>query len=198
MLRLALAAIALASLAQEPKRADLAGDPLPEGALSRLGTRRWRTPGRVWSLAFGKDGKTLLVGAGTSLLLWDLEKNERRRSFQGHRGVVGSIALLPDGARAMTAAGDGTMALWNLETGARIRTYEGHRERVWTVALSKDGATALSAGMDGTLGLWKVETGERIRTFEGGHKGPVMCAAFFKQDAQILSGGADGRMVLWD
>ena len=197
MIRVLLAALLV--FLQDPKpRVDLAGDPLPEGAVSRLGTRRWRTPGRVWSLAFGKDGKTLLVGAGTSLILWDLEKNERRRNFQGHRGVVGSIALLPDGARAMTAAGDGTMALWNLETGARIRTYEGHRERVWTVALSKDGATALSAGMDGTLGLWKVETGERIRVFEGGHKGSVMCAAFLKEGAQVLSGGADGRMVLWD
>lgn len=185
-------------LLQEPKaRVDLAGDPLPEGAISRLGTRRWRTPGRVWSLAFGKDGRTLLVGAGTTLLLWDVEKNQRIRSFQGHRGVVGSIALLPDGGRAITASGDGTMALWNLETGARIRSYAGHAGRVWTVALSANGATALSAGMDGTIGLWNVETGERTRTFTG-HKGAAMCAAFVKEDAQVLSGGADGRLILWD
>ena len=185
-------------LLQEPKpRVDLAGDPLPQGAVSRLGTRRWRTPGRVWSLAFGKDGRTLLVGAGTTLLLYDLEKNERIRAFQGHRGVVGSIALLPDGARALTGSGDGTMALWNLETGAKIRSYTGHKDRVWSVRLSKDGATALSAGMDGTLGLWNVETGERIRTFTG-HKGAAQSAAFIKQETQILSGGTDGRLILWD
>ncbi len=200
MARLAIAALALAVWLQEPKpapRVDLAGDPLPEGAISRLGTRRWRTPGRVWSLAFGKDGKTLLVGAGTSLLLWDVEKNERRRIFQGHRGVVGSIALLPDGTRAMTASGDGTMALWNLETGVRLRSFTVDIQRVWTVALSKDGAIALSASMDGTLGLWNVETGERTRTIHA-HDGPAMSAVFVKDDAQILSGGADGRLILWE
>ncbi|HKS16136.1 MAG TPA: WD40 repeat domain-containing protein [Planctomycetota bacterium] len=197
MIRVLLAALLV--FLQDPKpRVDLAGDPLPEGAVCRLGTRRWRTPGRVWSLAFGKDGKTLLVGAGTSLLSWDVEKNERRRVFQGHRGVVGSIAPHPDGFRVLTGAGDGTMVLWNLETGARIRRFEGHQERVWTVALSKDGSTALSAGMDGTLGLWNVETGERTRTFSGGHKGPAMCAVFVKDETQVLSGGADGRMILWD
>jgi len=190
----------LATALQEAKpapRVDLAGDPLPDGALCRLGTRRWRTPGRVWSLALGKDGRTLLVGAGTSLLLWDVEKNERLRVFQGHRGVVGSIALLPDGARALTGSGDGTMALWNLESGTRIRSYAGHEGRVWTVAVSKDGATALSAGMDGTLGVWNVETGERTRTLKG-HEGAAMCAVFVKAGAQILSGGADGRLILWD
>jgi WD40 repeat protein len=190
--------VALLVVLQEPKpRVDLAGDPLPEGAVSRLGTRRWRTPGRVWSLAFARDGRTLLVGAGTTLLAWDLEKNERRRAFQGHRGVVGSIALHPDGARVLTGDGVGAMGLWHIESGAKIRMFTGHVGRVWSVALSKDGATALSAGMDGTLGLWNVETGERTRTLKG-HKGPAMGAVFIKDDTRILSGGADGRMILWD
>src|SRR5688572_16997623 len=139
MLRTCFIVLSLAAALQEPKpRVDLAGDPLPEGAVCRLGTRRWRTPGRVWSLAF-VDDKRLLVGAGTTLLLWDVEKHQRIRAFQGHRGVVGSIALHPDRAHVLTGAGDGTMALWNLETGARIRTFTGHTGRVWTVALSKDG-----------------------------------------------------------
>lgn len=200
MIRLFLLVFVLTAGFQDPqaaKRADLAGDALPDGAVCRLGTRRWRTPGRVWSLAFPKDNRTLLVGAGTSLLLWDVEKNQRIRAFQGHRGVVGSIAVLPDGGRALSAGGDGRMILWNLETGARIRDFEGHQERVWTVTLSKDGATALSAGMDGTLGLWNVETGERLRTLKG-HQGAAMAASFVSDGARIVSGGIDGRLILWD
>src|SRR5688572_7776522 len=200
MIRAVLLAAALLAGFQEPKpaaRVDLAGDALPEGAVARLGTRRWRTPGRVWSLAFGKDNRTLLVGAGTTLLSWDVEKNQRRRAFQGHRGVVGSIAVHPDGDRALTGAGDGTMALWNLASGERIRSFTGHEGRVWTAALSKDGSVALSAGMDGTIGLWKTETGERTQTLRG-HKGSVNCAVFLDRDTRILSGGADGRLILRD
>jgi WD40 repeat protein len=200
MIRAVLLAAALLAGFQDPKpaaRVDLAGDALPDGAIARLGTKRWRTPGRVWSLAFGKDARSLLVGAGTTLLLWDVEKNQRVRAFPGHRGVVGSIALHPDGERALTGAGDGTMALWNLKTGERLRSFTGHEGRVWTAALSKDGSLALSAGMDGSIGLWKTDTGERTQTLKA-HKGSVNCAVFLDGDTRILSGGADGRLILWD
>src|SRR5438045_9512247 len=42
-----------------PPRTDRHGDPLPEGALSRLGTVRLRHAGRVSQLAFLGQGKAL-------------------------------------------------------------------------------------------------------------------------------------------
>src|SRR5712692_1355997 len=46
---------------RKSSRLDNNGDPLPAGAISRLGTIRWRFPGRVNQIQFVEGGKHLLV-----------------------------------------------------------------------------------------------------------------------------------------
>src|SRR5438876_926575 len=52
---------------------DLYGDPLPAGAVGRLGTVRWRQKDGTACLAFSPDGK-ILAGGGTQagIYLWEV------------------------------------------------------------------------------------------------------------------------------
>ena len=53
------------------------------------------------------DGRGALSGSedGT-VLLWDLETGAELRRFEGHQSSVSSVAVLPDGRRALSAGND--------------------------------------------------------------------------------------------
>src|SRR5947199_1210 len=52
-------------------RLDLFGDPLPPGALRRLGTVRFRQE-YVHDMAFTPDGKSLVVSSAARLIQWEV------------------------------------------------------------------------------------------------------------------------------
>jgi WD40 repeat protein len=69
---LCLVALADPAGAQPPAADDLVGDPLPAGAVARIGTTRYRV--RSWHKhAFlSPDGKVLAIGGADGLvILWD-------------------------------------------------------------------------------------------------------------------------------
>jgi WD40 repeat protein len=90
--------------------------------------------------------------------LWDLETGTVLRRFEGHTGPVNSVAMLPDGWRALSASDDRTLRLWDLETGAELRRFEGHVGPVFSVAVLLDGRRAISGSWDNSLRLWDIDT----------------------------------------
>jgi RNA polymerase sigma factor (sigma-70 family) len=78
---------------RQPKT-DLYGDSLPEGAVARLGTVRWRRNGGYACLAFSPDGKTLVTG-GSSLQVWDLATGKQLRHSDARMARRFAASLWP-------------------------------------------------------------------------------------------------------
>src|SRR5262249_683184 len=105
-----------AALSQQPPRTDLQGDPLPEGALVRLGTSRFRPPSQVRGLAFSPDDKTLVSLSGGLLQFWDAVHGKLLRQVETASHHNQCFDLSPDG-KFLAFAGphdENPVRLWNL------------------------------------------------------------------------------------
>ena len=60
-------------------RLDRYGDPLPPGAVARIGTLRLQTEGRVDALGFSADGREVLCAGDGALVAWDSATGRGRR-----------------------------------------------------------------------------------------------------------------------
>lgn len=99
--------------AQEQPRVDALGDPLPEHAVLRLGSLRFRHPGTVYELALSPDERTIVsVGdkaiawdAATGKQLWSVEMGEHGARISGVAYGQRLTAFAPDGKQVYLPMG---------------------------------------------------------------------------------------------
>jgi RNA polymerase sigma factor (sigma-70 family) len=94
---------------------DRYGDPLPRGAIARLGTTRFRHDTNFPRVFFAPDGKSLVTARGEARV-WDVATGRLLRSFDAGWEVAPS----PDG-RTLFAAGRGVLRAIDSSTGRERR-----------------------------------------------------------------------------
>jgi len=102
----------------EPPAVDRLGDPLPAGAVARLGTARFRHPHTVEMVAFAPDGKTLVTsGYDRSLRVWDAATGRLVWADEDQPGRIFNAAFSPDGKHLATADDLGEVRVRSAATG---------------------------------------------------------------------------------
>jgi RNA polymerase sigma factor (sigma-70 family) len=199
-----------AEIPVEPDRLDAFGDPLPRGALARLGTVRFRLGGWGHAVLFTPDGRRLIsTGGGGGPRLWEVTTGRPLgQLIVPGGGQAGPVALSPDGHTLATGDGSGSIHLIDLRTGKATRHIRAHLEAVAALAFSPDGKLLASGGhfdvprrqgQDNPICLWDVSTGKRVRLLSG-HRDAVLGLAF-SPDGKTLASGAeryDATFRLWD
>ncbi len=177
-------------------RLDRFGDPLPDGAVARLGTVRWRHGFMVQALAYSPDGKKIVsTGGDRALVLWDAGTGKQLRVFPG-RGFARGVAFSPDGKWIATTHRRGE--LWDAATGKILCELKNPQRGVMNaLAVAPDGKTLATANADGAVHLWDPTTGEERRRLNGG-QGGVNTLAYSPDGAKLAAGGDDGVVRLWD
>jgi WD40 repeat protein len=206
-----------------PLRADRLGDPLPDGAVARLGSGRWWNAGEVHSLAFSPDGRTLIAGGtlpefpgrvGDAIRGWDVVTGKLLYHVGWRAGGVTALALSPDG-KILASTPDWLenrpIDLWKVLPGKAprwFRTATNLKEKVrydpqkkpQDLAFSPDRKLLAVAGNrpeDRDVRVFDVARSKELRRLTG-HQGQVLCLAWSPNGKILASGGQDHWIKLWD
>jgi len=198
---------------KQRERVDLYGDPLPEGALARLGTLRFRTGGRHslqdQSIAF-VPGEQLLAapGPGGGVGIWDPATGRVLRELQTAGHTITAFDVSRDGSRIATLAHqfhreareyDAWLQTWLVQTGelqADIRWTEPGTEQSRRLAFTPDGRSIATGARDGTVRLWDLASRAELLRHQT-VKGEVESIAF-SPNGEMLAVASRHEAALWN
>jgi RNA polymerase sigma factor (sigma-70 family) len=147
-------------------RADFYGDPLPVGAIARIGTTRLfrghNFPARRHTqLAYSPDGKTLFCWDwNLPIVKIDVKTGKETGRFAPNDHAIWQFALAPDGKTLVTAAEKNPLIrLWGVESGKVIRTVDNGVDPNW-MHFSPDGESLAVGDVKG-IQIWNAAIWEK-------------------------------------
>jgi WD40 repeat protein len=165
---------------------DALGDPLPPGAVARLGTLRWKHPAgpnltnanlpwpvEIFAAKFSADGKKIVsveAMAGT-VRVWDAGTGKEvpgpwTQMVHAER----LLALSPDG-RLLAVHGaakrlaDKALVIWDLAEGKLVQSLARDDKDIHAAQFSSDGKSLVTS-QGNTLTWWDVSTGKMQRSWQ--------------------------------
>jgi WD40 repeat protein/beta-lactamase regulating signal transducer with metallopeptidase domain len=188
------------------KGKDIDGDALPPGAISRLGSKRFRTGREPEALVYMADGATLaqITGGAWSGWLQHLDPKSGRllREIQFSTGNATPRAAIASAANvfvsshwAVDNANKATnfFDVFDLTSGEKKMEFTTPDRPIEHLALSPDGRTV--AYGDNKVHLVDLATKKEIASREPA--GRRVDSLAFSQDSSMLAIGVDGEAMIW-
>jgi RNA polymerase sigma factor (sigma-70 family) len=191
---------------QEEARTDRFGDPLPAGAVARLGTVRWRHEDWVGPFALAPNGSAIFAVAARTVSVWEPATGKPRACF-ALPAALNALACAPDGKTLAVGGSDGVVHVLDAFSGKERRQFLAHAPEardpffggVHGLLFVPHAGSLVSFGSDGTLRVWDPDTGKELHRLGSKELAPGPAVA--SPDGRLLVAVVHDRarpIRLWD
>ncbi len=147
-------------------RDDLYGDPLPDGAIARFGSARFRHAGLSDFVLLPDDRTVLTAGGDRVLRFWDLATGRTKRVvlLHGKAGPGSAVTLSPDGKTLVAHVSElNQLVFWDVDSGKELKTLPAPKGgRLGYLYFSPDGKTLAHGSGDWKVSLWDWKIGKEL------------------------------------
>jgi WD40 repeat protein len=198
-----LTGLLLAAALLQPLRTDRYGDPLPPGAVARLGSLRFfHGGGDIQQVSFSPDGKLIASRNVSGCRLWDAATGRELPLREEIRRAAGFFPV--QGKLLAAECAESELRLWDVATGRQVRRLERDlRDTVF--GISPDGRTLVWAAiirgrMDESLLCFCDLLTEVVSrpTDPWEHRGLLQQVAFSADGRTLAVLYVGGRIDVWD
>jgi WD40 repeat protein len=186
------------------RHTDRDGDELPDGAVARLGTLRFRHRQRVCSVAFFPDGRRLAAGSWEDpVTVWDVVTGRRLYTLDAPGDLPTNVTVSPEGKVIAAGGGEGALHLWDTDSGKPVRklglngsaqslTFSPAGDRLYASVIERNpnGAAFVRAH------LWSVPSGRELAAPTSLEH--VTAAAFSPDGSYLVLASGEQFPLLWD
>jgi WD40 repeat protein len=207
-----LAALALSADASPFRTYKYRDDPLPSGAVLRLGSRLWWSPARLTCGCFSPDGKHFATGgADGAVRLWDVATGRQLARLQFDTGFtepqpIRCLAFSPDSRFLAVPAAQGPQGvlLWHVQSHKLFTSFKDAAPAavlfdtgsVTALAFAPDGKTLAAGTASGSVRL--VDTGTGLRREELDVEDPPVAQVVFSPDSKLLAVNTSEKLHVWE
>ncbi|MBX3438544.1 MAG: protein kinase, partial [Planctomycetaceae bacterium] len=179
----------------------------------------------VRSLAFSRDGKTLVSGADDYLLkIWDVNAGKLVKTLRGHGGRVRAVAVSPENANhVLSVAEDKTVRMWDVASYAARPVFDAtessgqqqaHEDQILSASFNGAGTQIVTASRDRTariididrdtlsfrrsVELNDVHGDSKSGTLDEGSRIVAFSVAVHEANRRLYTGFFDSTIRVWD
>ena len=110
---------------------------------------------------------------------------------------VNAVMWHPNSLSVFTASGDRTARMFDIRDARSVRWFRGAGSSLCSAAVSSDVSLLACGSEAGAVTVWDIPTSRRLATLEG-HEGAVHSLTFRQNRNELVTGGADCSVRLWD
>jgi endo-1,4-beta-xylanase len=192
---------------EKPATRDRFGDPLPAGAIARLGTVRFRNG--MFKPHFLPDGKTILTTNQRAIQFWEAASGRLVREIPTGMPYLWQTTLSLDGKQVAVTGMSGnappfqpTLRIWDVATGKEVRTFaeKGRQADDTSLTFTPDGKQLVSIAGGALLCIEDIATGKEVRRrqFSNDLVLPSFALAPNGETVAIAPGANTRKLYLWN